>query len=188
MSIKSEPDCGEQKRWQRAWLGLGGNVGDVLANMRQVLEFLTDSGEVKIIRCSDVFETPPWGLEEQPVFLNCCVEISTPLEPEALLELCLVSEKLLKRKRGIKWGPRTIDVDVLLLEGGPFNSSKLKVPHPRILERAFVLVPLAQIAPNLELEGKSIARWRALCDDAGIKPVAASEIFDEIITSSTPHC
>jgi len=188
MNSKSDAGAVTAIHWQKAWLGLGGNVGDVLRNMHSALAFLVAGGDVKIVRSSSVFETPPWGLVEQPVFLNCCVEVSTCLEPDALLELCLASEKSLKRERGVKWGPRTIDVDILLLENGVFDSRKLEVPHPRILERAFVLVPLAQIAGGQMLAGKSISEWREQVGDKGILQVAGSEYFDDLIASPTQDC
>ncbi len=166
--------------WRRCVLGLGGNVGDVLENMRVALAMLEREDGIEITRCSSLYETPPWGLEDQPVFLNACVEIYTSLEPEALLAICQRAEQLLKREQTVKWGPRTIDIDVLLLEEGGYYSDKLEVPHPRILERAFVLVPLAEIVEEWVLENNTIGNWLYLRDASGIEKIAESDVFDDL--------
>ncbi len=168
-------------------LGLGGNVGDVRDHLYNSLKFLMASGDVQVIRVSPIYETPPWGLEDQPVFLNICVEIKTGLKPESLLRLCHRAEHSLKRRRTVKWGPRTIDIDILLIGEETIKLADLTVPHPRITERAFVLVPLADIAPEWKLEGQSIAFWRQQCDDSGVKKVAENDIFGDLISLSTPQ-
>lgn len=173
--------------WASAWLGLGGNVGNVLRNMRQALQMLMADGEVRLVACSSLYETPPWGFEDQPVFLNLCAEIATPLGGPELLKLCQKAEEQLKRKREIRWGPRNIDIDILMMNKGVYDLPDLKVPHPEITGRAFVLVPLAQIAPDEILQGKTIAQWRRECDDEGITEIAGSNDFDDLLGPSTPE-
>lgn len=166
--------------WRRCVLGMGGNIGDVLAHMRIALAMLAGDDGIEIGRCSSLYETPPWGVEDQPVFLNACMEISTNLEPESLLEACQEAEHALKRERDIKWGPRTIDIDILLLEEGGYYSEKLEAPHPRIRERAFVLVPLAEIVGEWILDNNTVGNWLYSCDTSGIEKIAECDVFDEL--------
>ena len=161
-------------------LGLGGNIGDVEAHLRNALKFLVKSGNVELVQTSSVYETPPWGIEDQPVFMNMCVEIRSHLKPVDLLELCQDAELSLNRERTIKWGPRTIDIDILLMGSKTVASPRLTIPHPRISERAFVLVPLAEIVPDRVLEGRSIASWAQSCSVIGISRVAGPEVFDDV--------
>ena len=169
-----------QLPWRRCVLGMGGNIGDVLASMRMALAILASNDGIEIGRCSSLYETPPWGLEDQPVFLNSCVEISTNHEPESLLEVCQEAEQALKRERNVKWGPRTIDIDILLLEEGGYYSEKLEAPHPRIRERAFVLVPLAEIVGEWILDNNTVGNWLYSCDTSGIEKVAECDVFDDL--------
>ncbi len=168
---------------RRVLLGLGGNVGDVVAHMAGVLSLLQCDPNIELVRCSGIYETPPWGVEDQPVFLNACAEISTSLEPEDLLRICQQAETQFDRKRDVRWGPRTIDIDILMLEEGAYYSDILEVPHRRILERAFVLVPLAEIASEWILENNTIGNWRYNCDDSGINKIAEPDVFDMDSTS-----
>lgn len=153
----------------RAWLGLGGNIGDPVAAMRQALQQIDGRGDAKVNLVSPVYRTPPWGLAEQPEFLNAAAEIRTRLEPEALLDAMLDAELQLKRVRGVRWGPRTIDIDVLAYEDMKVSSERLTLPHPRMTERAFVMVPLADIAPDLVISGKAVREWASQADRSGIK-------------------
>jgi 2-amino-4-hydroxy-6-hydroxymethyldihydropteridine diphosphokinase len=154
---------------RRAYLSLGGNVGDVAAAMRRAASILTREGDVNIAAVSGLYATPPWGVTDQPEFLNCCIGVDTTLSPEALLDRCLATELELKRVRTQRWGPRTIDIDVLWMDGETRDSESLKLPHPRIAERAFVLAPLADIAPRLEIGGKTVADLLAAFDREGIR-------------------
>lgn len=153
----------------RAWLGLGGNIGDPVAAMRRALQHIDGRADAQVSRVSPVYRTPPWGLAEQPEFLNAAAEIRTRLEPEALLDAVLETELQLKRVRSVRWGPRTIDIDVLAYENIEANSERLTLPHPRMTERAFVMVPLADIAPDLMISGKRVREWAAQADRAGIE-------------------
>ncbi|MFD0917531.1 2-amino-4-hydroxy-6-hydroxymethyldihydropteridine diphosphokinase [Pseudahrensia aquimaris] len=158
---------------QRAWLGLGGNIGDVRATLTAGLQQIDSDPECAVTAVSKLYKTPPWGVTEQAWFLNCCAEIETTLEPEALLELCQAVERAGNRKRTMRWGPRTIDVDILIYEGVEQTEQRLTIPHPRIAERAFVLVPLADIAPQAMLSGNKIADLADKADREGL------EIVDE---------
>ena len=169
--------------WYLVALGLGGNVGDVKAHMLGALEVLIKSPRLCLLRSSDVFETPPWGIEEQANYLNSCVIVSTSLSPPELLKFCHKAERAFRRERKIRWGPRTIDIDILMQEEGDYNSTSLTIPHPRIRERAFVLVPLAQIAGDWLLEEKTINHWNDQCKKASIKQIAPASIFVDLIVS-----
>ena len=129
----------------RAFLGLGSNVGDRWAHLRAAVDALPDVAAV-----SPVYETDPeGGPEGQGPYLNCVVMLLTDRTPRQLLSLCRELETAAGRVRGERWGPRTLDVDVLLVEDMVVDDPDLQVPHPRMRERAFVLVPLADIAPDL---------------------------------------
>lgn len=156
------------EREHRAFLGLGGNLGDPRASMRQALEHIRLSGSVVLDAVSSLYRTPPWGKLDQPDFLNSVAAIRTTLTPQELLELCLSTERHMKRVRHGRWGPRLIDVDVLWFDGLTVTETGLELPHPRITERAFVLVPLAEIAPQLPLSGKPVADWLTGVDRSGI--------------------
>jgi 2-amino-4-hydroxy-6-hydroxymethyldihydropteridine diphosphokinase len=154
----------------KAWLGLGGNIGDPVASMAKALRALHRRSDTRILAVSPVYCTPPWGKTDQAWFHNACAMVETSLEPEELLATCLDIEKRMKRQRLERWGPRIIDIDVLAYEGmGRFESPTLTLPHPRMTERAFVMVPLADIAPELMINGKMVAQWRELCDKASIE-------------------
>ncbi len=128
------------------YLALGTNLGERHANLRAAIEAL--SPDVKVIAESKVYETPPWGYENQPAFLNMAVKCETNLEPESLLKRLKQFEVQLGREQSFHWGPRLIDIDVLFYDDLILKSESLIIPHPRLHERAFVLVPLADIAPD----------------------------------------
>jgi len=140
-----------------AWLGLGGNIGDVESALSTALQSLHAHSEVEVVAVSSLYKTPPWGVEDQPWFLNCCVGVKTSLHPEALLEVCQQLERDGRRERTMRWGPRTIDVDIIVYEGVEQVEQRLTLPHPRAAERAFVLTPLSEITPDLQLDGTSVA-------------------------------
>jgi 2-amino-4-hydroxy-6-hydroxymethyldihydropteridine diphosphokinase len=148
----------------RALLGLGGNLGDPLSSMRAALVAFEDHKSCHVLRTSSVWRTPPWGLTDQPDFLNACAAISTSLSARAFLELCLAIEQDLKRVRDIRWGPRSIDLDILFFGSEMIDEPGLVIPHPRIGDRAFVLVPLAEIAGDTLYCGKSIYELAVLSD------------------------
>lgn len=154
-------------------IGLGGNIGDPLASMRSALKALDDHPGCKVERVSSVWKTPPWGVTDQPDFLNACAAVSTTLEPRAFLELCLTIEKKLKRVRDLRWGPRSIDIDVLFFGDRRISEEGLNVPHPRIADRAFVLVPLSEVSPERKLAGNRIDALAKQCDRTGMTILAA---------------
>lgn len=156
----------------RALIGLGGNVGDPRANMRLALLAIDARPDTDVVAVSRLFRTPPWGLTDQPFFFNACAAVETTLSAHALLDLCLETERSLKRERRERWGPRIIDLDVLDHAGASISDERLTLPHPRIGERAFVLVPLAEVAPDFQVGGLPVAEWLAGLDRAGIEPAS----------------
>jgi len=156
----------------KAYLGLGGNIGDRKENIKEALHLLEGRGTVKVLRCSSYYETAPVGYEEQEWFLNAVAEVETELVPAELLLLCNEVEQLLKRVRLIRWGPRTIDIDILLYEDFESQEEKLTVPHPRMHERAFVMVPLAELAPDLRIQGRSVREILQGLKDQEIRKLA----------------
>jgi 2-amino-4-hydroxy-6-hydroxymethyldihydropteridine diphosphokinase len=155
-----------------AIVALGSNIGDIRGNMARALELLCDRGDVRVVARSRDFKTPPWGITEQPWFANACAGVATRLDARTLLGRCLDVERQLGRIRAEKWGPRIIDLDVLVHRDGAIDEADLVLPHPRITERAFVLAPLADIAPGLVLEGRTVAEWLAITDCSGVEPFA----------------
>jgi 2-amino-4-hydroxy-6-hydroxymethyldihydropteridine diphosphokinase len=127
-------------------LGLGGNLGERLTMLRRAIDELSIVGE--LLAASSIYETAPFGVSAQPEFLNCCVAIETHLAPREVLERTRGIERALGRVDGPRWGPRAIDIDLLLYGDVSVTEPDLVVPHPGLLERAFVLVPLAEIAAD----------------------------------------
>jgi 2-amino-4-hydroxy-6-hydroxymethyldihydropteridine diphosphokinase len=130
------------------YIALGTNLGDRHSNLRAALRSLPTA--VTVTEESPVYETPPWGYEDQPAFLNMVVKAETSLEPKPLLTYLKQIETELGREKSVRWGPRLIDLDILFYDDRVIHTPPLVIPHPRLHERAFVLVPLADIAPNLK--------------------------------------
>jgi len=128
-------------------IGLGSNVGDRLGALRRALSLMKRKG-IEIIKKSDVFETPPVGLTDQPRFLNACVLVKTSMGPQLLLAQLKEIEVAVGRQDRGQWGPREIDLDILYIDDLAIRDGELEIPHPRMHERAFVLLPLSQIAPH----------------------------------------
>ena len=158
----------------KAWLGLGGNIGDVVTALSSALQLIDNDPDTSVLSVSSVYKTPPWGVEDQPWFNNCCAELSTKLSPEELLELCQTVERAGNRERKERWGPRTIDVDILIYEGVEQTEQRLTIPHPRMKERAFVLVPLAELAPDQLLGRSPVSELAELTDSQDISLVDLS--------------
>src|SRR5262245_44008781 len=159
-------------RGNRAYIGLGSNLGDSLATLRAAARRLTDFGAVTA--ASPVYETDPVGYEQQPPFLNAVLELDTTLEPEALLEALLAVEAEFRRQRGVRWGPRTLDLDLLWYAGAVRDGDRLTLPHPRAHEREFVLRPLADLAPQLPLAGATAAELLAALSPQGVRATGSS--------------
>lgn len=153
-----------------AALGLGANLGDRAATLARALTLLSASGDITVLRRSALYETAPWGDLDQPAFLNLCALIETRLAPRPLLARCLGVEAALGRQRlkTRRWGPRLIDIDILFHGDARIDAPDLILPHPRLFERAFVLVPLAEIAADHVLHGRSIGDAAAAIDAAGV--------------------
>ncbi len=130
-----------------AYLSLGSNIGDRAKNLRLAMEELARHG-VRVVARSAFYETEPLEIRDQAWYLNCVIEVETPLAPQQLLETLLEIESAMGRRRGIKYGPRIIDLDILLYGDEIVDTPGLALPHPRMAERRFVLVPLAEIAPE----------------------------------------
>lgn len=139
-----------------AYIGLGSNLGDREAYLRLAVEGLQADPEVEVIRCSDLYETDPVGYVDQDSFLNMAVAVRTARPPHALYRLMADIERRLGRTRDIRWGPRTLDLDLLWI-GQELDTPELTVPHPRMWERAFVLIPLLEVIGD-PMEAESIAR------------------------------
>ncbi len=137
----------------RVYLGLGSNLGDRRKNLLAALRLLDGMEGVRVTEVSAVYETEPWGVQEQPDFLNLVAVVSTSRSPRAMLAACGEVEKRLCRVREERWGPRVIDVDILLYDDIRVEEEDLVIPHPRMLEREFVLVPLLELQPDISLPG-----------------------------------
>jgi 2-amino-4-hydroxy-6-hydroxymethyldihydropteridine diphosphokinase len=154
---------------ERAYLGLGGNLGDPALSMAAALRMLDADPLTRVLQVSSLYRTPPWGKTDQPDFLNATAEVLTGHSPRELLDLCLEAERKLKRVRQERWGPRLIDIDILVFGDKTVHEHGLEIPHPRMLERAFVLAPLAEIAPDLIAEGQKLSDHLAKLDTSGIE-------------------
>jgi 2-amino-4-hydroxy-6-hydroxymethyldihydropteridine diphosphokinase len=154
-----------------ALLALGGNVGDVRATLDRAVAMLCDGRQVHLVARSSDYRTPPWGVTNQPAFINLGLVVETALSPRALLARALEVEAALGRNRAKerRWGPRTVDIDIIAYDGVGIDEPDLTLPHPRALERAFVLAPLAEIAPDRKIAGITIADALARLDGGGIE-------------------
>jgi len=155
-----------------AAIGLGSNVGDKRANLDGAVERLAGVAGVRVTARSGYYRTEPWGFTDQDWFLNACVAVTTTLPPQALLAACLAVEQQMGRRRAERWGPRIIDLDVLFYGDEVLDEPGLEVPHPRLLERAFVLAPLAEIRPDRRIRGVGVADALAGLDAGGVERLA----------------
>lgn len=137
-----------ERGWHYAYLSFGSNLGDKHKNIKDALELIDKSKYNKVLKVSSIIETEPWGYENQDNFLNGVCEIKTLMTPKELIVFLLDIEKELKRERLIKWGPRTLDLDVIYYDDLISEDDEIILPHPRMEEREFVLAPLNEIAPN----------------------------------------
>lgn len=146
---KSAAKSAKQAEFKTVFLSLGSNVGDREEYIEQAITLLRETPGIKVVKRSSNFETQPQGKKNQPLFINAAVEISTSFTPQGLLELLQGFEDTLGRDRSLEWGPRTIDMDILLFGDELISEDNLTVPHPLMHERLFVLEPLKEIAPNV---------------------------------------
>ncbi|MBQ8210800.1 MAG: 2-amino-4-hydroxy-6-hydroxymethyldihydropteridine diphosphokinase [Clostridia bacterium] len=131
------------------YISIGTNIGDKLKNINDAIDAINHLPSTNVIRVSSVYETAPWGYLEQDNFYNICAAVETDFSPNAFLGACLGIEAAFGRERPFKYSPRIIDIDVLLYNDLKINTSELTVPHPRMSERAFVLVPLKDVLPDM---------------------------------------
>ena len=152
-----------------ALVALGGNVGNVRATLDRAVAAFCDEAVRLLARSAD-YRTPPWGVEDQPAFVNLCIAVETGLTPHALLERAQTVELALGRVRAKeqRWGPRPVDIDLLAYDDMILNEPHLTLPHPRLFDRAFVLVPLAEIAPEKVIAGTRMADALARVDTKGV--------------------
>lgn len=139
----------------QAFIGLGSNLGDSRQHVLDAIDALARLPGTQVLARSHLYRTPPWGVLDQPPFVNAAVSIETPLAPQSLLDALLTIERAAGRVRdGERWGPRTLDLDLLHVVGVEMRDEQLTLPHPRMAERAFVLLPLNDLAPALYLPGQ----------------------------------
>ena len=154
-----------------AFIALGGNVGDVRATFDRAIALLGEDGAVQLAARSSDYRTPPWGVTDQPAFVNGAIAVTTSLSPHALLARLQACERALGRDRARErhWGPRPIDLDLLAYDDVTLHDPELTLPHPRLFERAFVLVPLAEIAAGRAIAGIRVRDALARADASGIE-------------------
>ena len=152
-------------------IALGGNVGDVRDTLRNALAMLCNGAEATLIARSRSYLTPAWGVKDQPPFINCCAAIETALSPRELLKRVQEVERAFGRDRAkeVRWGPRPLDIDIIAYDDIAVNDPDLTLPHPRLFERAFVLVPLADIAADRLIAGVRVKDALAGIDATGIE-------------------
>jgi 2-amino-4-hydroxy-6-hydroxymethyldihydropteridine diphosphokinase len=152
-------------------IALGGNVGDVRGTFKRAIANICGMTQGALVARSSDYATPPWGAEQQPPFVNACIEIETQLDPHALLATLQKVESKFGRDRARErhWGPRTLDLDLLAYDDVRLDRPELTLPHPRLFERAFVLVPLAEIAPDRVIAGARVRDALAKLSTGGIE-------------------
>ena len=158
----------------RAYVALGSNLGDSRQHLLDAIEALAALPQTAVTARSRIYRTPPWGVTDQPDFLNAVVALETALEPHDLLDALLAIERAAGRQRnGERWGPRTLDLDLLHVADQTVNDDRLTLPHPHIADRAFVLLPLHDVAPDLAIPGQgSVASLLRSVDTQGCEPLA----------------
>ena len=167
-------------------ISLGSNMGDRAAYVVAALKAIDSRADCSLVSISSVYRTQPWGKTDQGEFLNLCAIIETRLAPLALLDVVKGIERTLGRTEGERWGPREIDIDLLVMEGVTRQSERLTLPHPRMVDRLFVLAPLAEIAPGLVVAGQRVdalaatLKTKAGADDCTIDAEASARLHSEV--------
>jgi 2-amino-4-hydroxy-6-hydroxymethyldihydropteridine diphosphokinase len=158
----------------RAFIAFGGNVGDARGTIARAIAAFCDGDHVALLARSSDYRTPPWGVTDQAPFVNACIAVDTRLSPRGLLDRAQEVERSFGRDRHheTRWGPRTLDIDILTYGDDVIDEPMLTLPHPRLFERAFVLVPLTEIAPDATIGGRSPREALARLDRSGIEKLA----------------
>ncbi|WP_136066867.1 2-amino-4-hydroxy-6-hydroxymethyldihydropteridine diphosphokinase [Modicisalibacter radicis] len=157
---------------QTAYIGLGSNLDDPVRQVERARDELDDLPLTRRLACSPLYRSRPFGPQDQPDFVNAVASVTTRLSPLALLDQLQALEQRHRRVRQRHWGPRTLDLDLLLFAGRHLASARLTLPHPGLLERAFVLIPLADIAPDLALGGISVTQHARTLDSHDLRPLS----------------
>ncbi|HKF13231.1 MAG TPA: 2-amino-4-hydroxy-6-hydroxymethyldihydropteridine diphosphokinase [Xanthobacteraceae bacterium] len=159
-----------------ALVALGGNLGDVRDTIDRAVTAFCDGQKVRLLARSSDYRTLPWGVEDQPAFVNACIAVETRLTPRALLARAQAVERALGRERSKerRWGPRQIDIDLIAYEDLALEDPELTLPHPQLFARAFVLVPLAEIAPDRLIAGRRVRDALAHLDTRGVEKLAGA--------------
>jgi len=156
----------------RAFIGLGSNLAEPQRQLRSALEAIAALPQTQLLRCSSFYRSAPVGPAGQPDYINAVAELETGLSPLQLLDQLQAVEAAHGRERSIRWGARTLDLDILLLDSQQLDEARLQVPHPRMTERNFVLVPLAELEPGLQLpSGESIQALLRQCPENRLEKV-----------------
>ena len=157
----------------KAYLGLGSNMGDKKRYLYDAIQILNHHEQIMITTLSSLYESVPWGYVDQDIFMNLVVEIETTLAPIELLDVCQQIENELGRVREFKWGPRVIDVDILIYNDEAIECERLIVPHPYMTERDFVMIPLAEICPQLVVKEKKVQDWAQNFNQEALKIISS---------------
>lgn len=172
MGASSKASASAKAAPSRAYIALGSNLGNKVAQLEAAAAQLAALPETRLMAYSGIYRTPPWGKFDQDWFANAVIALDTRLSPLSLLEACLAIEATMGRERKERWGPRRIDLDLLSHGEARLATERLTLPHPAIAERAFVLVPLFEIAPDFVLAGRKIEALIAALDVSGISKIA----------------
>lgn len=155
----------------KVYLSLGSNMGDRTLYLQEAKTLLNAHSQVTLVQCSSLYETKPVGYLDQDLFMNIALEVETSLDPLALLDLCQSVEVKLHRERIIRWGPRTVDVDIIFYDDLDMVTERLELPHPRALERAFVMWPIYELAEDLIVQGRPIKDIIKSLPEDGIRKI-----------------
>jgi 2-amino-4-hydroxy-6-hydroxymethyldihydropteridine diphosphokinase len=169
--MSGSPSCAAAKTVAEAFVAFGGNIGDVRDTLDRAIAAFCDGEKVRLLARSSDYRTRPWGVEDQPAFINACIAVETSLAPHALLGRAQAVERSLGRERGKErhWGPRRVDIDLIAYDDLTLDEVDLMLPHPRLFERAFMLVPLAEIAPERLIAGRQVRHALAQLDASGVE-------------------
>ena len=160
-----------------AYVALGSNQGDPQLQVLHAMQALAATPGLRLLQRSALYRTPPWGVLQQPPFVNAAVQLDSALSPHTLLDALLAIERRAGRMRGARNGPRTLDLDLLHVDGVQLDDARLSLPHPRMAQRAFVLLPLLEIAPHIVIPGLGrAADYLAACTGQRVQPLIPAAV------------